>query len=150
MKEAIAEARKAIELDPNGAQGYESLAEVLVFGGKPGEALAHVRRAMRLDPQGGFIPLWTLGHAHYLLRQYDEAIDALKRALVHNPHFLPAHVVLTVIYSEQGRRMEAALSEREVVERAKSRADMDRWAERLPYRDEAPRRRLVEAFDQEG
>lgn len=53
------------------------------------------------------------------------------------------------MYSEQGRRVQAALSEREVVDRGKSRADMDSWAERLPYRDEAPRRRLVAAFYQE-
>jgi len=68
MKEhdrAIAQAEHAVALAPNDADGYETLAEILGWSGRPGESISTIRRAMRLNPRYPFYQ-WTLGHGYYL------------------------------------------------------------------------------------
>ena len=62
---AIAQAERAIALAPNDAEGYETLADVLAWGGRGEDSLRFIRQAMRLNPHYPFFYLWTLGHALY-------------------------------------------------------------------------------------
>jgi Flp pilus assembly protein TadD len=47
---AIAEAERAIALDPNDADGYVMLGVILAFAGRPEEAIGLIEKAMRLNP----------------------------------------------------------------------------------------------------
>jgi len=62
---------------------------------------------MRLDPHYPVPWLVMLGYAYHGTGRDEEAIAVLKKCLVRNPDFLPAHIQLTVIYSELGREEEA-------------------------------------------
>ncbi len=55
--QARTEGERTIALDPNSADSYGSLAEVLNFAGRPEEALRSVEQAMRLNPR---YPAWYL------------------------------------------------------------------------------------------
>jgi adenylate cyclase len=56
-EQAIAEAERAIALDPNNADGYAVQADALNFAGRPEEALRAIGQAMRLNPR---YPPWYL------------------------------------------------------------------------------------------
>jgi len=51
LERAFALAQRAIALDPNDAQGYATLAEIVAFAGRPQVAFGLVEKALRLDPQ---------------------------------------------------------------------------------------------------
>jgi hypothetical protein len=68
---------KSNSLNPNYAHGLCDLGGVLSFAGKPKEAIEVIERALRLDP---FFPyhFFFLGHAHFLMRNYEYALAALR------------------------------------------------------------------------
>ena len=84
-EEAIAEAERAIALDPNDADGYMAMAGALIYSGKPEEAVDFVKKAMRLDPHNLANYLYTLGLAHFGMEQFQEAASFFERAFKLNP-----------------------------------------------------------------
>ena len=104
---ALAEARRWIELDPNDADGYLNLANVLTWAGKADEAMPLLDKSMRLNPHYSFITLFNLGHAHWALGDDDEAAAAFRRGIGRNPDFAPNHIFLSAILVEQGKLDEA-------------------------------------------
>ena len=60
--QAIAEAERAIALDPNDADGYAWLGEILNFAGRPEEAIGLIEKAMRLNPRYPPFYLFVLGY----------------------------------------------------------------------------------------
>jgi len=84
-EEAVAEAERAIALDPNDAGGYMAMADALIYSGKPEEAVDFVKKAMRLDPHNLANYLYTLGLAHFGMEQFQEAASFFERAFKLNP-----------------------------------------------------------------
>ena len=84
-EEAVAEAERAIALDPNDADGYMAMADALIYSGKPEEAVDFVKKAMRLDPHNLANHLYTLGLAHFGMEQFQEAASFFERAFKLNP-----------------------------------------------------------------
>ncbi|MEE9530407.1 MAG: tetratricopeptide repeat protein [Syntrophobacteria bacterium] len=105
--EAIESARKAVSLDPNNTGAYLNLAAVLVVSGRPAEASAAIERALRLNPkplpQFEFTSGWILFH----LRQYERAIESLKRARDAMPTVFSVREGLAVSYAQLDRLGEA-------------------------------------------
>jgi adenylate cyclase len=146
---AIAEAQRAIGLAPNDASGYETLAELLGWAGRPEASLKSIRQAMRLDPHYPFFYLWTLGHAYYLLKRRDEAVDTLMQVERLNPNFLAAPAYLAVLHAEMGRDKDA----REAWDRARrlgGPASLDTIRQRIPYQQQADLDRLLTAARKAG
>jgi len=79
----------------------------------------------------------------------DEAIAALKRALVRSPDFLPAHTHLAAAYSELGREAEARAEGTEVL-RISPNFSLDAWRQILPYKDPAVLERMLAALRKAG
>lgn len=77
-------AARAIELDPNNADGYYVKATALVFGGWPAEAITPIKTAQRLDPFNERF-LATEGLARFAQGNFADAVRLLKRAFVRNP-----------------------------------------------------------------
>ena len=75
-KQAIAEAERTIALDPNGAEGYEKLGEILNYVGRAEEAIGSFEKAMRLNPRYLFYYLYQLGKAYRLTGRVEEAMAA--------------------------------------------------------------------------
>jgi adenylate cyclase len=146
---AIAQAERAVVVAPNDADGYETLAEVLVWAGRPEDSIKSIRQAMRLNPHYPFFYLWTLGHAYYMTRRNGDAIDAFKKIVQENPNFLPAHAYLAVIFTEMGREKDA----REAWDKARALnpgATHANLRQRLPYRRAADVERVLAAAHKAG
>ena len=135
-EQAITEAKYAITLDPNFAEGYARLGEILNLAGRPQEGHDLIQDAMRLDPHFPPNYLIYLGHAYYLMGKYEEAIAALKRSLTHNRSFLHPHRSLAVIFSDLGRKEDAQVEVAEIL-RINPRASLASQRARMPFADQA-------------
>lgn len=105
---AMVEAEKAIALDPNYANAHVFLATLLYYAGRPVESIERLKTAMRLNPHHPFNYFFHLGQAYFVLRQYDEAIEALKAGLESNPASERLHVWLAASYANAGQQDDAA------------------------------------------
>ncbi|MGE0681776.1 MAG: adenylate/guanylate cyclase domain-containing protein [Candidatus Binatia bacterium] len=146
---AAAEMERALVLDPNRADTYSAFADVCNFSGKPENSPSLVEKAMRLNPQYPNWYLWDLGHAYYLLRQYEEAIAIFKRALTRNPDFIPAHGFLAIIYGETGSAQEARTSGG-MLQKLGPGFSLATLQQRLPYKDPAVLERVLHAARKAG
>jgi TolB-like protein/DNA-binding winged helix-turn-helix (wHTH) protein/Tfp pilus assembly protein PilF len=84
LPKAEAAARKAIEIDPQSAEGHASLALVLSHRWKWAEAENEFRRALELDPQYANARHWH-GDLLSIKSRHEEAISEAKRALELDP-----------------------------------------------------------------
>ncbi len=105
---AIAEAEKAVALDPNDADSSVALASALTLAGRPGEALELVERGMSRNPHFPPHYLYELGMARFGLGHLDDAATAFERALALNPEDRFAQRLLLATYGLLGRQADAA------------------------------------------
>ena len=99
---AVAEAERAIALDPNNADSHHGLAAVLnIFGERTTEAIELEKKAIRLNPRYPFPYAFHLGWAYTWVGNYEEAIAAQKQALLRNPNWLGSHILLFLSYRQQ-------------------------------------------------
>jgi len=146
---ALEEARLAIRFDPNFADAYVSLAEILNFAGQPAEALPLVERAMRLNPRYTPNYLWARGQAYWLLNDYSQAIESFTRVTARNPDHLVGHLMLAIVYAETGQ-LDEARREAAEVRRISPDFSAERSFSRVPYRSEADRARAYEGMQRSG
>ncbi len=146
---AIAEGKRAIELDPNSADAHVWLGIALNNADRAEEAVPLLERAIRLNP---FAHTWYflhMGNAYQILGRYDEAITALQRALQLSPNNLLAHLSLTATYSRLGRDKEASAHAKEVL-RISPDFSLDRFAEKLPYKNQNEKDQRINAWRKAG
>jgi TolB-like protein/Flp pilus assembly protein TadD len=106
-QEALAEAEKAIAMDPNDAESHMIMAEVLLCIGRPEEAITSAKKAMLLDPRNIAFPLGLQGLAYFCMEQFDEAVSLTERALKLNPNRTGFASTLAAAYAHLGRNQEA-------------------------------------------
>lgn len=104
---AIANMRRAIELNPSDADAHAYYANVLVFAGRAGEALKELETAMRLNPHYPGSYLQFLGRVYFTQRRYEEAEAAFERAVTINPGWPWAHLILAATQAALGKIEEA-------------------------------------------
>ncbi len=148
-EQAISEAKCAVSLDPNFAEGYARLGEILSLAGRPEEGLDLVEKAMHLDPHFPPNYLIYLGHAYYVMGRHEEAVAALKRSLTHNLDFLHPHRTLAVIFGELGRNEEAHAEVAEIL-RINPRASLESQRERMAFFDRAVSDQYLENLRRAG
>jgi TolB-like protein/Tfp pilus assembly protein PilF len=83
---AVAVARRALELDPNLAEGYKALGSALQTKGKIREALQLYRNAVSLNPNYASA-INNIGFAAWSLGSYDEAVQWMRKACILEPNF---------------------------------------------------------------
>ena len=104
---AIAQAQRALALDPNDANSYLAIAYALIYAGGSQEALNFVEKAMRLDPHYPAYYLFILGLAHFHLDQFEKAVTLFEKALKLNPvNYVPL-IPLSAAQAQCGREQEA-------------------------------------------
>jgi TolB-like protein/DNA-binding winged helix-turn-helix (wHTH) protein/Tfp pilus assembly protein PilF len=110
--DAEQELRRALELNPNYAMAHHFYSGYLLGRGLLAEALAENDRARQLDPFS--LPINTMrGLILTNLRQYDQAVDQVKRTAEIFPQSPFLHIWLARIYWLQGRAVEAIAEDRE-------------------------------------
>jgi TolB-like protein/Flp pilus assembly protein TadD len=107
---AIADAERALSLDPNDSGSHGNMALVLISAGRPQEAFDFAKRAMRLDPHNIADPLYYIGLAHFSLKEFQEAANALERALTFSPRHEGYLLFLSAAYGHLGREKEAKVA----------------------------------------
>jgi adenylate cyclase len=135
-EQAIGHLQRAISLDPNNADALDQLAHILTFAGRPEEAIGLEKKAMRLNPLYPSLYEWTLGHAYFLLGEYEQAIAALRRVLDRSPGFHPAHIYLALSLTQLGRMDESKAEAAEFM-RVTPSMSWESWKQRLPYKNKA-------------
>lgn len=100
------EFRRAIDLNPNYANGHHWYAELLSLVSRHTEAIAESQRARELDPLSNIINAW-LSSRYFYARQYDKAIAEGRSAVEMDPGFAPARMVLGQAYEQKGMLKEA-------------------------------------------
>lgn len=108
LREAILYLRRAIEVAPDQAQLYASLALALVQTGEFDDAVAAASRAIELDPNLP-APHRYLASAYINKVMYSEAIREYQQSLLLDPNNLWAHYELGLAYWGTGNREEAIL-----------------------------------------
>ena len=146
---AIAEAERAVALDPNGADAYAALGYALTFAGRPEEAIASVKKAIRINPIAPAFYFTRLGRAYRDTGRYEEAIAELKKAINRTPDNLFAHIELAAAYSLSGRDEEARAEAAEVL-RIQPKFSVERFAKKLPYKNQADRQHLIDSLRKAG
>jgi tetratricopeptide (TPR) repeat protein len=111
----ITTAERALAINPNSAQGYDSMAAALAYSGKPAQAVAAEHQAMRLDPRHRDVYSLIEGVAYTLMGRYDKAVPALQRYLARHSNVIPGHLYLIACYVELGRNEEARAEAAEVM-----------------------------------
>jgi len=135
---ALGEARTAIELNANCAPAQVRMGQALVFGGRPAEAIAPLERGMRLSPYDAQlgVMLESLALAHYLVRDYEQAVVRAREAM-HQNH-AGASVVLAASLAQLGRFEDA----RKVLPSSGFKAGSPQRPMAAPYADAAQREHL--------
>ncbi|HQN65377.1 MAG TPA: hypothetical protein PLR90_01710 [Methylophilus sp.] len=104
--ECIAACRQAVAIDPNNFEAYIFLSMSLSCAGFGEEALYYIEKAQRMNPHSSPFYEYTLGLAHYVLKNYDKAIAAFKRGREIGANFPPNFVYLCVTYQVMGLKAE--------------------------------------------
>ena len=105
--EAERELRRAIELNPNYATAHQWLSDgPLAATGRFDEAHAEMKRAQELDPLSLIINA-EVGVMYIYARQYDKAIEQLRKTIEMDQSFYFAHWNLGIAYEMKGSFQEA-------------------------------------------
>ena len=101
------EFKRAIELNPNYAEGHHQYSHLLIMLGRFDESLAESKRFLELDPVSE-APIGHLAYHYLSARQYDQAIQQYKRDLQLYPDASPdTHASLGNAYHQKGMFHEA-------------------------------------------
>jgi tetratricopeptide (TPR) repeat protein len=132
---AIAEARKALALEPNDITSHLSMGRTLIYAGRPQEATNFIKKAMLLDPHNIALPLYYLGLVHFCLGKLDEAASFCERALTHNPELMDPSIVLAVTYAHLGSDQEAEDMLKRFLEGEQFTPDIQAIMYRFPFKN---------------
>ena len=104
---SIAEAERALTLDPGGAGTHFWYAFALTRACRAEEAIPLYQKAIRLNPFDPNSFYNGFGNALFMTGRYEEAVSAYKKVLQRIPNHLNAHLSLAATYSLMGREKEA-------------------------------------------
>jgi adenylate cyclase len=99
--EALSDARRAHEMNPNDTFVLRILGVFEAIAGYPERGIERLHQVLRLNPRDprSYLTYNNLGHAYFLAKRYAEAIDWAWRALRERPQAFPVHtyVVLDLV-----------------------------------------------------
>ncbi len=148
-EKAIAEQKRALVLNPNGADAHAHLAMTLHYVGRPDEAIALFKKAIRLNPMPPNWYLTVLAQAYSHTERYEQAIESLQKVVKRNPDDLMAHIGLASSYSMAGREEEAHKEAAEVL-RMNPEFSLEYYAKTLPFENQTNTELEIDALRKAG
>jgi adenylate cyclase len=148
-EKAIAAGKRAIELDPNGADLHMYLGWTLNFAGRPDEAIEYLNKAIRLNPSPTLGYFEGMGRSYLLKGNYEKALTEFKKALQLAPMSPPVHMYLAVTHSLLGREEEARASAEKALELAPF-ISVGLTAKIAPYKNQADLELILNAMRKAG
>lgn len=107
---AISSCRQAVSLDPNNAEVQVFLSFCLSASGFGEEGFFYIQKALRHNPLSSIFYEFTLGLAHYVVKDYEQAVAAFKRGSEICNTFAPNLIYLCIAYHILGLKKELRLS----------------------------------------
>jgi adenylate cyclase len=109
---AIAELKRAIELNPNCSLAYGSLGTVLSFSGEFDESIKNNEIAIRSNPLDPsiFYRYSGIAMAHFLAGRHSEAVQWAIKSIHRKPTWRLGHAVLVSALAQQNRLEEAKVA----------------------------------------
>jgi adenylate cyclase len=147
--EALAESKRAVELDPNYAQGYIGLGAALIYAGRAAEALEPFATAMRLDPHYPNMLLHFLAQAQFSLGRYEVASTRLLERINRNPETDASRMLLAACYGHLGRTADARAAWAELL-KVNPDFSLPQRARVLPYKHASDFQRITEGLAKAG
>ena len=145
----IAEIKKAISLDPNNPEWMAYYGELLTHSNQPEQGIDLFLKAMRLDPKYPVWYMYGLGHAYFLLQDYDQAIPTLEKAVEQDPGFWPSYLLLAASYDAKGMKEKSQKAIKSALKENKNLFN-EKWEELLPYKDPTAGKQTIEALKKIG
>ncbi len=151
FEDSLAAFESALSLNPNFslAQGYYGLA--LSYCGRWQEAGVAAQRALRLSPRDPFAAIFCgiAAYAHFVGRNYDEAIRLASESIRQRGDFVGGHRVLTAAAGMAGHDdlAKAALIE---LERAQPNISIAWLVSHMPILSDTDREHYLEGFRRAG
>jgi len=124
-------------------------AHVHIFGGDATEAIEMIDTYMTLDPICPDIVLHFLAEAHISLRQFDQAVDILKRRLEKAPEFATSSTLLAACYGHLGK-LEESRAAWANTQRINPEFSLERRRRVLPFKDPADFELRIEGLRMAG
>jgi len=146
---ALAEAQRAIEVDPNYANGYIMLATILYYAGRPKDGLAMVEKAEMINPVHPSNYPFHKGQALFILKRYDEAIETFTKGLRQNPTSQRLRVWLAASLAQAGQIEEAQWQAQQALAEDPD-FKLSRLAQAFPFKDPADREHFNGALRKVG
>ena len=108
-EEGVAEAERALALNPNLPVALTANATAKLFLGFAEDAIEYQLQALRLSPRDPGASLWMygIGAAKLHLGEYEDAAKWLSQSVVANPNFSMAHFFIAAALGQLGRIKEA-------------------------------------------
>ncbi|MBP2235291.1 TolB-like protein/class 3 adenylate cyclase [Sinorhizobium kostiense] len=94
----------ALRLDPNHADSWALMSDLMVMQGRSAEAITCVKNALRLNPHPPGWYYWALGQAQFAAGLYSEAVETLRREETYRT---PSQRILAASLARLGRADEA-------------------------------------------
>jgi tetratricopeptide (TPR) repeat protein len=149
--DSLAELELALRLNPSFslAQGYHGLA--LTYCGRWEEGIVAARRALRLSPRDPYSSIYCgiAAYAHYVGRDYEEAMRLAREGIRQRSDFVGAHRVLTAAAGMAGQREVGATALQEL-RRAQPNISLAWITCQMPIRQSAELEHYVEGFRRSG
>lgn len=146
-EEALKEIERALELNPNFADGR--LTHMLVHAGRPDEAIAFMQRALKHDPFPPAIYSSYLGNAYYETGQYELASRTLSHGLEAIPGYRPLNVWLAASLSQLGRSNEAQPLVQQVLKDTPD-FSVQKWLDHIQFAKREDAERLASGMKMAG
>lgn len=148
-EKAIESLRRAIEIDPNYADGHAMLANTLHFVGKAEEGLSHIETAMRLNPRFPFWYYFALGANQFHLTRFEAAEASFLKSIDRNPRWRANHLYLVSTYGHLERQDDAEW-EMDELRALGFEPTMENWLAIDKIQDPAYRERFFEGLRKAG
>ena len=147
-EKAIAEGQRAIALNPNYADGYAMLSQIMRYSGRFEEALALIEKGNRLCPIPTFFYTVNLAHVYLMLERYDKALSVSKQLLDrckrgHCPPWI-GHRTLALAYVGLSR-VEEARAEVKKLLRINPTNSQENFRKLNPYKDPSHMEKILSA-----
>lgn len=136
--EAIAHMQQALEISPNCSLAIGSMGTILAWSGCSEESIAYTNLALSVDPHNPsiFFRHNSLGLAHYLNGDLDDARLYLGKALSRRPNWPVPNLMLAAVEFRTGNIAEARRIVRRTCEFDPGCLTLDRFRVGFPFRNE--------------
>ncbi len=146
---ALLQVNRAVELDPNFAQGHAFMGMALMYAGRAAESLEPFATAMRMDPHYSNMLLHMLAQAHFSLGQYEAAAGRLLERIARNPDTDASRMLLAACYGHLGRAEDARAIWADLL-KVNASFSLAQRASVLPYKNPGDFQRIVDGLAKAG